>query len=127
MRESRGAMKAKLQAEAEAIIDELLEWSEEVEKPTLEQIEGVLLKLRKRLSERAAEVMVENQEMVQPAEAPGCPRCGREMRYKGQKEITVESRLGTLHLSRGYYYCPFCKEGFFPLGRANGVEREELE
>jgi len=116
MRCSREKMRAKLLAEAEMIVDELLEWNEEVGEPNLEQIEDILLKLRKRLSERAAEVVLENQDAVQPAKAPCCPRCGREMRYKGQKETTVESRLGTLHLSRGYYYCSSCGEGFFPLG-----------
>ena len=116
MRCSREKVRAKLMAEAEMIVDELLEWNEEVEEPNLGQIEDVLLKLRKRLSERAAEVILENQDSAQPAQAPRCPRCGKEMRYKGRKETTVESRLGTLHLSRGYYYCSSCKEGFFPLG-----------
>jgi len=91
----------------------IIKWSEKVEEPNLEQIEEILLKLRKRLSERAAE-------LSQPTEAPVCPHCGEKMRYKGQKETIVESRLGTLHLSRGYYYC-------FPLGQANGAKREELE
>lgn len=127
MRCSREAIKVKLLAEAEMIVDELLEWNEEVREPNLEQVEDILLKLRKRLSERAAEVILGDQDAVQPAKAPCCLRCGKEMRYKGQKETTVESCLGTLHLSRGYYYCPSCGEGFFPLGRASGAEREELE
>jgi len=116
MKCSREAMKAKLMAEAEVIVDELVGWSDEVREPNLEQIEEIMLKLRKRLGERASEVILENQERVQPAKAPCCPHCGKEMRYKGQKETTVESRLGTLHLSRGYYYCSSCGEGFFPLG-----------
>lgn len=120
MKKNREEIRAKLQAEANEMIDELLKWSEKVEEPNLEQIEEILLKLRKRLSERAAE-------LSQPTEAPVCPHCGEKMRYKGQKETIVESRLGTLHLSRGYYYCPSCKEGFFPLGQANGAKREELE
>jgi len=127
MKKNREEIRAKLQAEANEMIDELLKWSEKVEEPNLEQIEEILLKLRKRLSERAAELLIENQEASQPTEAPVCPHCGEKMRYKGQKETIVESRLGTLHLSRGYYYCPSCKEGFFPLGQANGAKREELE
>ena len=120
MKKNREEIRAKLQAEANEMIDELLRWSEKVEEPNLEQIEEILLKLRKRLSERAAELLIENQEASQPTEAPVCPHCGEKMRYKGQKETIVESRLGTLHLSRGYYYC-------FPLGQANGAKREELE
>jgi len=127
MKETREAIRAKLQAEANEVIDELMRWSDQAEQPNLEQIEEVLLQLRKRWSERAAELIAENQEASQPAEAPLCPHCGEKTRYKGQKETVVESRLGTLHLSRGYYYCPSCQEGFFPPGPANGATREKLE
>ena len=52
MKETREEIRAKLQAEANEMIDELIRWSEEVEEPNLEQIEDILLKLRKRLSEQ---------------------------------------------------------------------------
>lgn len=31
------------------------------------------------------------------------------------KRTMIESRIGTLHLQRGHYYCPYCREGFSPL------------
>ena len=37
------------------------------------------------------------------------------MRYKGQKALAAESRLGRLAFARGYYYCARCHSGFFPL------------
>ncbi len=42
------------------IIDELTRWSENVEATNLEQGEEIVLKLRKRLSERTAELVIAN-------------------------------------------------------------------
>ena len=114
MRQSRDQTKAALLAEAEVMVGELLVWDEQTPAPTLTQLEDILLKLRQRLSVRAAEMILENQEAVQPVVKPCCPRCERQMRYKGQKGAMVESRLGTLHLERGYYHCPHCQVGLCP-------------
>ncbi len=83
MKRSSEELKAELMAEAEAAIDELLEWHEDTAAPTLTQIEKVVLKLRKRLGERMAEVVVEDQEAVHPVPGPACKTYGREMHYKG--------------------------------------------
>jgi hypothetical protein len=99
-RETREAIRAKLQAEANEMVDELMGWSEKVEEPNLEHIAGAyrrdLAQTAERLSERAAELVIENQGASQPAETPLCPHCREKRRYKGQKERMVESRLGTL-------------------------------
>jgi len=116
MRCTREQLKTKLLAEAEAVIDEAVDWHENTQAPSLIEVEEILLKLRKRLSQRMAEIMLEDQEASQPVEAPVCPTCGRKMRYKGLKDTTVGSRLGPLRLDRGYYYCARCKSGFFPPG-----------
>jgi hypothetical protein len=109
-------LKAKMMEEAEEIIDELLKWDEKNPKPTLTQIEDIVLELRKRMSERMAEALIEKQANKQPVPGPSCPECGIEMRYKGQKQRQVESRAGGLQLERGHYYCPKCKAGHFPPG-----------
>ena len=48
-------------------------------------------KLRKRLGEEMALEVIRAQEAKQPVPGPRCPTCQQEMRYKGQKETTVES------------------------------------
>jgi DNA-directed RNA polymerase subunit RPC12/RpoP len=116
MKCTRDRMKVELLAEAEAVIGEALDWHGEAKAPTLTEVEAIVLKLRKRLGQRMAEMILENQETTQPAEAPLCPSCGLRMRYKGMKSTTVESRVGPLRLERGYYHCARCKSGIFPPG-----------
>lgn len=58
---------------------------------------------------------IEKQGERLPVPGLRCEKCGREMRYKGDKEIGVESRVGALKIERGYYICQECKERIFPL------------
>ena len=114
MPKSQEEMKAKLMREAEAVIDELLEWHLETDKPNLTQVEGKVLDLRQRLSEQMSQTVIENQEAVRPVPGPSCADCGEEMRYKGMKENSVSSWVGELKIERGYYYCERCRSGLFP-------------
>ena len=117
MTKSREEMKAKLMKEAEAVIDELLEWHLETDKPNLTQVEGKVLDLRQRLSEQLSQTVIENQAAVRPVPGPSCAGCGEEMRYKGMKENRVSSWVGELKIERGYYYCEGCRSGLFPPGQ----------
>jgi hypothetical protein len=112
----REQQKVSLLKEAEAIIDELLDWEERTERPNLSAIEGQVLELRQRLSEKMAETVIAGQEAKQLVCGPACPRCGKEMHYKGQKVVKPRSWVGELEIERGYYYCAACREGFFPPG-----------
>ena len=127
MKRTRDQLKAELLAEAEVLIDELLEWDENTPAPTLTQLEDVLLKLRRRLSERMAESVLREQEATRPVPGPVCPSCHQEMHYKGLKKVTMESRLGVLELERSYHYCDRCRSGLFPPGSSTEVAGEALE
>jgi uncharacterized protein with PIN domain len=116
VRHSRAELEAALEGEAKQAIREYLDWAESAAAPSLTEIEDVVLKLRKRLGERMAQAVIDAQEAVQPVPGPACPECGREMHYKDKKGNTVESRVGTLGLQRGYYYCETCRSGIFPPG-----------
>lgn len=116
MPSTRAQSKARLIKEAESVINELLDWSDDTPEPNLSQIEHVVLKLRKRFSETMAQEMVEAQEAKQPAIGPPCPKCGHETTYKGQKKVTPQTWVGDVEIERGYYHCGTCKVGFFPSG-----------
>lgn len=121
MKKTRKELEAKLEAQSKQIIQELLDWNEGQQLPDLTQIEDIVRELREKLSKAMVESGIETQENVQPVELR-CPKCGRIMRFKGQKEKVVESRVGELDIERGYYYCPTCQSGIFPPGSATEAE-----
>ena len=116
MKKSKEEKRVRLRAKADKIIDEYLAWEEHHPQPDLKQIEDMALKLRKELGQEMAQMAVEEQRERTPAPGPKCKKCGKEMRYKGEKGTQVESRAGVLKVERGYYYCPDCKESLFPPG-----------
>jgi hypothetical protein len=118
MRYTRKQKETRLLAEAQSVIEELLDWEEHTDKPSLTQIEDVVLRLRERLGQRMAAVVIDDQDAKQPVAAPACPRCGEVMRFKGQKGTEVASRIGEIDLERGHFYCARCHSGLFPPGPA---------
>jgi uncharacterized protein with PIN domain len=112
-------MKAALMAIADEKSDALVEWVEKAKRPTLVEIEEQVMKFRRELSERAAEMLIEAQEAAAPIEVR-CERCGGVAENKGVKRVRVTSQVGDLEIERGYWYCPRCRAGVFPPGRATG-------
>jgi hypothetical protein len=116
MSPTRAELRTKLLAEAEQAVDDLLDWTDQTPRPNLTQIEQAVLKLRKRLGEQAAQAVIAVQDAQRPVPGPVCPTCQREMHYKDTKAQTVESRVGQLHILRGYYLCETCHQSLFPPG-----------
>ncbi len=107
---TRAEIRVKLIAKAERVIAELLDWIDQTPRPNLTQIENAALKMRRHLSEQAAQVVIAEQEARRPVPGPLCPRCQRETHHKDTKAQTVESRVGPLRIARGYYYCEQCRQ-----------------
>lgn len=126
MPSTRAQTKSRLLQQAESVIDELMDWNDDTSQPSLTQIEDVVLKLRKRFSEAMAREVIEAQEAKQPAIGPACPRCGQEMRYKGEKKVIPRTWVGDIQFERGYYYCAKCRVGFFPSGRTTELEGQAV-
>jgi len=116
MKHTREQKRAQLLKAAEAVIDEFLDWEERTVRPKLTEIEDRVLPLRERFGQRLAEVTLADQDSKQPVDAPVCRRCGAGLRYKGQKGLATESRVGLLSFERGHYYCARCHSGLFPPG-----------
>lgn len=127
MKRTREERRAALEAKAKELIEELMEWSEETDRPNLTQIEDEILKLRQTLSESMLETVIEDQESRRPVPGPKCAQCGKEMQLKGDKSRQVTSRVGETKLVRGHYYCSHCQESVFPPGSTTTGDRKTLE
>lgn len=127
MKRSDEERKESLLHEAEAVIEEMLGWEKEHPRPTLSEIEQVVLQLRQKLGQRMAEMIVEAQQSQSAAPGPRCGQCGREMRNKGRRRKQVESMLGGLEIVRSYYVCSECEEQVFPPGSATGDREGGVE
>jgi uncharacterized protein with PIN domain len=127
MKTSQDKLKAEFLAEAEALFDRLMEWDEQTAKPNLTQIEEIVLELRQRLGKQLAHAVLARQENSQPAERMRCAECQGELEPKGPKRNRVESQIGSIQMERSYYYCPRCRQGFFPSGSATTNLGETLE
>ena len=113
---TRAARKEQLLTEAERLIDEMLDWTEQTARPNLTQIETIVLELRRQFGQTLAEQAIAAQASAQPVAAPACPQCGKAMQSKGGKAKTVIAQVGDLHFARTHYYCPHCEGGVFPPG-----------
>lgn len=109
-------MKATILARLEAALDQVLDWTDEQQEPTMAEIEQVVLRCREEMGRAVATAVVEAQDKRQNVPGPVCPTCGQEMRLKGQKRRQIFTLIGDVAVERAYYYCPRCRRGVFPPG-----------
>jgi hypothetical protein len=83
MKSTRNAKQAELMTAAKGSIDELLDWDGQAEAPTLTQIEEVILKLRKQLGQRMAEVVLEGRKRGSQCQGLSVRRARRRWGTKG--------------------------------------------
>jgi hypothetical protein len=103
-------------------------WSDTLEehmtepKPTPDQITRAVWEVRQELTGSLATAVLEyrdGSEREQP-HAP-CPQCGRAVAARGVVSRTVETVVGVVEVSRPYFYCVPCGQGFAPLDSTLGL------
>jgi predicted RNA-binding Zn-ribbon protein involved in translation (DUF1610 family) len=113
-------LKAQMMAEAEEAIDRLLEGKSEKENLMLSDIERLVRTAGQELMERFTQELVDTEAKEKGAHL--CPQCGQKMKYKGEKARHLATETGEVRLERAHYYCPSCRQGFFPPGSTVGTE-----
>ena len=77
------------------------------------------------LAGRAVEQRLNADHSDKESVQPRC-QCGQTARYVGRREKTFESVLGPLKLSRAYFHCSACDQGFCPRDRHLDLENTSL-
>lgn len=110
MPNKKDELKAKLLAEAEASIDQMLSDERMSAKMSLSEIEDVIGSLEMDFRQRVLrEVMGEQENQVTK-----CPDCGGKLRNKGKYSKRLVTLRGETELERHYYRCDTCGKGIFP-------------
>ncbi len=109
-------LKAELLALAEEAVEATLQWDTEHPERTFTEIETFVLGIRRRLGQRLAQVLCEEQAAAGAQPGLPCPDCGRVLHYKGPSQRHVGSLVGEVSFDRRYYYCKHCKSSVFPPG-----------
>ena len=113
---SKAELKARLLAQAEAAIDELLAEKKAPEVASLADIEQVALQAGQRLEEAITTELLEASGQALTASWPTCPTCGKRLLAKGKRPRRVVTEAGEAVILRDYYYCRHCRTGIFPPG-----------
>lgn len=103
-------LKAKLLAEAEESIDEMLSDGRVSDRMTMTEIEDVIGELEQDFRQRVLREVIGEQD----EKSNQCPDCGGKLRNKGKHSKQIVSLRGETNLERTYYQCEECGKGIFP-------------
>jgi predicted RNA-binding Zn-ribbon protein involved in translation (DUF1610 family) len=102
---------------------ELTAWRAAHPKARLEEIEGVVAGVMRRLQARYLEDLVHTSVAADLAPAPDgerprCPACGGVLESRGrqEREVLTPKQAEPLRLRRSYAVCSACGAGLFPPG-----------
>jgi NADH pyrophosphatase NudC (nudix superfamily) len=108
-------LKARLQAEAEAAIEELLANRKAPAEASLADIEQVVRTASLNFEQALTAALLAESAAELPA-WPACPQCGQRLKNKGKRRRRVVTETGEVEIERHYYHCAACGQGLFPPG-----------
>jgi len=113
---SREELKARLLAQAEAAIDEMLAKKKAPAVASLADIEHVAEQAGDTIAEAITAALLNESGQELAATWPTCPTCGKRLLAKGKRPRRVVTESGEAIIVRDYYYCRHCRKGIFPPG-----------
>ena len=115
MTDTKTTLKARLLAEAEAAIEQMLAQAVAPGQASLADIERSARTTGQRLEQAIAAALAGVEAEALPA-WPTCPHCQQKLKNKGQRTRRVVTESGEVEVERTYYYCSSCRQGLFPPG-----------
>jgi len=110
MASQKDELKAKLLAEAEVSIEQMLSDERMSERMTITEIEEVIGELEKDFRQRVLREVTGEQ----ADESVSCVECGGKLRNKGKHSKRLITLRGEINLERAYSQCEDCGKGIFP-------------
>lgn len=94
-------LRARLMAEMEAENEKQIEEAGDPGTITLTEIEQVVGEAGRRMQQRLVERLVQDAAQEQGQVRVGCPECGGQLRYRGQKGRWIATTSGEVKVERG--------------------------
>ncbi len=107
-------LRARLLAEVEQAVNDLMAEKPADNKMTLSDIERLVLRMGQQVQANALKELAQASHTAQNAEAPVCEHCGSRMQRRGIRPRQVVTEVGEMTLERAYYLCPGCGASLFP-------------
>ena len=96
--------------------------------PSLEALTQAVLALRQELTGRITQALVEQQPArVLHQRTMPCPQCQYILPARPAQPRTVHTMVGEVSLSRPYFYCVHCQQGFSPLDDALQLSKRRTQ
>lgn len=99
-------------------------WGEEDSRETLADIEEQTRKLGEKVKKLYQKEKLDSESCGYDGAHSPC-RCGWAARYKGDRVRRMVTLSGEVELTRSYYHCDRCREGFCPLDVTLDIGRKE--
>ena len=115
MPDKNAELKARLKAESEAAIEQLLASRKTPAEASLADIEQVVRAASQQFEQALTAELLAASAAELPA-WPTCPQCRQKMKNKGKRRRRVVTETGEVEIERHYYHCATCGQGFFPPG-----------
>jgi uncharacterized protein with PIN domain len=109
-------LRARLLAEAEKVIKDMLADKPATSQMRLADIERWVLRTGQQVQAKLLEELTQASQEAQSIEVPMCERCGGRMQRRGVRPRQVVTEVGEMTLERAYYVCPGCGASLFPPG-----------